>query len=257
MNSETILIQETQKKGLSLNALKYIAIAAMVIDHIAVAFLDDSTTLYRVLDGIGRTTAPIMFFAAVEGYHHTRDLKKYLTRLFVFALISYLPFMYLFTNTFRPLRLNVIFTIFFGLVAVHAAHTIRNVFLKIVVILSLMILTVPMDNGGDCVPMMLMFDFFYGNRKNQLAGYLLIVLLGSGISDYLLAPFWSLFYLGFFDVEAFIYGEYDSLGYLIPFALLLFYNGERGKRDPFSKWVFYIFYPAHLTVIALIRIFLT
>ena len=149
MDNETILIQETQKKGLSLNALKYIAIAAMLIDHVAIAFLDDSTALFHILDAIGRTTAPIMVFAAVEGYHHTKDLKKYLTRLFVFALISYLPFMYLFTNTFRPLRLNVIFTIFFGLVAVHAAHTIRNVFLKIVVILSLMILTVPMDNGGD------------------------------------------------------------------------------------------------------------
>ncbi|AOH42403.1 conjugal transfer protein TraX [Anaerolineaceae bacterium oral taxon 439] len=257
MNSETILIQETQKKGLSLNALKYIAIAAMVIDHAAVAFLDDSTTLYRVLDGIGRTTAPIMFFAAVEGYHHTRDLKKYLTRLFVFALISYLPFMYGFSDTFRALRLNVIFTIFFGVVAVHAARTIRSLWLKIAVILALMILTVPMDGGSFCVPMMLILDFFYGNRKNQLAGYLIFAVFSFNIADYFLDPFWSLFYLGFFDVEAFIYGEYDSLGYLIPFFLLLFYNGEAGKRGHFPKWFFYIFYPAHLTIIALIRIFLT
>ena len=96
MDNETILIQETQKKGLSLNALKYIAIAAMLIDHVAIVFLDDSTALFHILDAIGRTTAPIMVFAAVEGYHHTKDLKKYLTRLFVFALINYLPFMYLF-----------------------------------------------------------------------------------------------------------------------------------------------------------------
>lgn len=66
--------------GLSLNQLKAVAVAAMVIDHIAFAFVPDGTLPAVLLHTIGRITGPTMFFAAVEGYHHTRDLDRYLLR---------------------------------------------------------------------------------------------------------------------------------------------------------------------------------
>ena len=79
---------------ITLNQAKYIAIAAMVIDHIAFAFVPDGTALAIVMHIIGRLTGPIMFFSAVEGYHHTRDLNRYLLRLAAFAAISWFPSLY-------------------------------------------------------------------------------------------------------------------------------------------------------------------
>ena len=64
----------------------------MVIDHIAFAFVPDGTLLAILLHSIGKITGPTMFFAAVEGCHHTRNLNRYLLRLAVFALVSCFPF---------------------------------------------------------------------------------------------------------------------------------------------------------------------
>ena len=71
--------------GLSGNALKLIAIIAMTIDHIAWMGIDTysqaETPLQICLHIIGRLTAPIMFFFVSEGYHHTHDFRKYLSRM--------------------------------------------------------------------------------------------------------------------------------------------------------------------------------
>ena len=40
---------------------------------------------------------------------------------------------------------------------------------------------------------------------------------------------------------------------VLPFMYL--YNGERGKNNKFTKYFFYIFYPAHLWIIAIISYF--
>ena len=120
-------MRKVLKNGLSIDVLKYISIIAMLIDHIANAFINDTTHLYIIMSLIGKVTGPIMFFAAVEAYHHTRNLKKYIIRLFVFAIISYLPFMYAFSNRFNILRLNIIFTILFGILAIHARRNIKNI----------------------------------------------------------------------------------------------------------------------------------
>ena len=84
---------ERSRGGLSLNHLKAVAVAAMVIDHIAFAFVPDGTLLAILLHSIGKITGPTMFFAAVEGCHHTRNLNRYLLRLAVFALVSWFPFL--------------------------------------------------------------------------------------------------------------------------------------------------------------------
>ena len=52
-----------------------------MLDHIAYAFVPDGTLPAILLHTVGRITGPTMFFAAVEGYHHTRNLDRYLLRL--------------------------------------------------------------------------------------------------------------------------------------------------------------------------------
>ncbi len=246
-----------KEKGLSLGTLKYIAIIAMLIDHIAIGFIDSDTNLFIVMDLIGRITGPVMLFAAVEGYHHTSNLKKYLKRLFIFALVSYFPFIYAFSIYFNPLDLNVIFTIFLGVIAIHVRRTLKNEPLKIITLLFIIIISTFADYGYVGILMMLVMDYYYGNLKNQLFGYLILVLTEIGVLHLITRPIIGFMNSGAFDLIDFKM-DFTDFGYLIPFALLLFYNGKPGKKTTFSKWVFYIFYPAHLAIIGFVRyIFLT
>ena len=78
--------------SLSGNDLKIIAVVAMTLDHIAEGFLPEQFWGYQVLRFIGRITGPTMMFLIAEGYKHTHDVRRYLARLAVFSLISWIPF---------------------------------------------------------------------------------------------------------------------------------------------------------------------
>ncbi len=84
------------RSGLDSNMLKLIAIAAMTADHIAWLLFPGYPTdpLPIILHIIGRLTCPIMCFFIAEGYHYTRNIKKYMARLFVFAVISHFAYMF-------------------------------------------------------------------------------------------------------------------------------------------------------------------
>ena len=83
------------KRFLNSNAIKLIAIIAMTVDHIAWAVYPGYSTepAAIVMHIIGRLTCPIMCYCIAEGYHYTRDVKKYTRRLLIFALISHVPYM--------------------------------------------------------------------------------------------------------------------------------------------------------------------
>ena len=80
-------------KKLTAYDLKIIAIFAMILDHLAHIVvclpIDPSlrTVLALIMNSIGRITMPIMCFFIAEGYHYTKDIRKYLLRLLVFAII--------------------------------------------------------------------------------------------------------------------------------------------------------------------------
>ena len=75
-------------RRLNRNELKYLAMAAMLIDHIAWAFVPLNSMPGQLMHFVGRLTGPTMAFFLAEGYIHTRDRKKYGLRLGLFALIS-------------------------------------------------------------------------------------------------------------------------------------------------------------------------
>ena len=57
--------------------LKYIVILAMLIDHIAWAFVPTASIPGQLMHFIGRLTAPTMAFFVAEGYIHTHNIKNY------------------------------------------------------------------------------------------------------------------------------------------------------------------------------------
>ena len=80
-------------KKLSGYHLKFIAVISMLIDHIAVIFQASlSESIYFILRAAGRLSFPLFCFLLVEGFFHTRNKKRYQQRLFIFAVLSELPY---------------------------------------------------------------------------------------------------------------------------------------------------------------------
>lgn len=82
------------RKDLNATTLKIIAVITMLIDHIAyvLQIYSYSYSTYHIMRIIGRIAFPIFAFMIAEGAKHTRDIRKYLLRLLIFAFISEVPF---------------------------------------------------------------------------------------------------------------------------------------------------------------------
>ena len=77
------------------DTVKYIAVIAMVIDHIAYMFMPGPSIVYIMMRFAGRVTGPVMAYFIAEGYRYTRSRRKYITRLILCALFSWIPFIIL------------------------------------------------------------------------------------------------------------------------------------------------------------------
>ncbi|MGO5116623.1 TraX family protein [Candidatus Avoscillospira sp. LCP25S3_F1] len=260
IHESTSLSPRIPGNGITLNSLKYIAILAMTIDHIAFAFVPDGTPLAIVMHIVGRITGPVMFFSAVEGYHHTKNIGKYMMRLAVFALVSWFPFLYFkYGNSVWEhswMRPNVIYTILLGVLAIHIRRSslIKCPVIKTLLILALIILCVPADWGCTGILIILVLDFFYGNFQHQAFAYCVVVLLHMEILTMLTTPFFGLFYDHVFYIDAEYYLlSIANVGAFLPILLLSFYRGRHGAKNGFTKWFFYSFYPIHLLILGLLQ----
>ena len=119
----------TRFQILSGSALKLLACILMLIDHTGVLILANykpalrvlftigstEITWYRIVRDIGRSAFPIFCFLLMEGFLHTHDRRKYGQNLLLFALISEIPWNFMFSNTWHyPDTQNVFFTLFLG-----------------------------------------------------------------------------------------------------------------------------------------------
>lgn len=216
---------------MSVFALKILAILAMLLDHIAAVFLSSTTMPYVLMRGFGRIAFPIFCFLIVEGYYHTRDVKKYMIRLAGFALVSEIPFDICFYHKlFYWGHQNVFFTLAIGLVTIYAIDEVKKRFsasyikalvLQFTVIILAMTAAWFLSTDYSMLGILIIIAFYVG-RGNiiQIAISICIVTL----------------YLG----NTF---QLYSLLALIPIYL---YNGKKG---PSMRYVFYVFYPAHMLIL--------
>lgn len=253
MNSDEAAITADRKPlGLSACAIKYIAVIAMLIDHIAWCFVNTYTAAGEIMHVIGRITAPVMTYFLVEGFHHTRSVNRYLLRLGIFAAVSYIPFVFMEFGTLpiviengsisvNPLQ-GVIYTFFLTVLSLKVRHSkTLHPFAKIAEIVGLCILSIIGD--WFCFPIVwaMLFDKYRGSFKKQAIAFavssvimvtMMTVCFGGGIGD--------LF-------------QYGVLLALIPIWL---YNGERGKVfGKADKWFFYIFYPLHMLILGFLKFY--
>ncbi len=251
--SDTVENDVKSNKLLSADVIKYIAAAAMLIDHIAWCFVDTYSVPGQIMHTIGRITAPIMCYFIACGYHYTRNVKKYLLRLGIFAVISYIPFVYMETGAlpfgvgeggiwFNPMQ-SVIYTLFLGLcalIAVHSENTSKPIRWLTVGILC--VLSVFGDWPFFAVIWILLFDKFRGDFRKQAIAF--------AVSSVLLNFLVFIVIMGITVKESLF-----QLGVLLALIPLYFYNEEKGRRGGFSKWFFYVFYPLHMLILGIIKYF--
>lgn len=216
--------------------LKVIAMITMFCDHLGDSMLKG----YSNFNLIGRIAFPIFAFQISEGYQKTSNLKKYFLRLFIFAIISQIPYMLvlsLFSDNIY--KFNIFFTLFFGLLTIFVYDKINNFkinkFIKFFYGFTFMLFI-------GYIAQLLRFDYgfwgiivifsFYLFRNSKLISTICFLILC--VIKYI--------------VQIIING-YDyryilmCICTMLPIVFINMYNKKQGYK---IKYFLYLFYPVHL-----------
>lgn len=216
--------------------LKIIAMISMVFDHVGDMFFPG----FMWPRMIGRLAMPIFSFFIAEGFAHTRDKKKYLGRLGLFALISEIPFDLAFEGKLGLGHQNIMLTFFLAGLALMLFDRLRGgkttegerrpvgkTVLGVFAVAGIAALSLLLRADYTVFAVVAVFLFYVLRQKHPL--------LRSGVGVAFLALTRTI-------------GYYAATGFsFIPLAL---YNGRKGKG---LKWLFYIFYPGHLLLLATLK----
>lgn len=255
MPNNNINLSTSKRFDISTATLHILAMALMLMDHLWATLLPAQEWLTCV----GRLAFPIFAFMAVEGYFHTHDFKKYALRMLLFAVISEIPFDFMYGGAwFYPVHQNVIWTLLLGLLGINIMETARKKRKKwafilisvIVVIVGAALGTLCMlDYYGTGVLTIFIFYFFHGRKWWCLLGQLValywvnVELLGG-----LVYP------IQLFGMEFELCQQGLALLSLIPIWL---YRGRQGYHSKPFQYLCYAFYPVHMAIIVLVLNFVT
>ena len=246
------------------NGLKIAACVSMFIDHFSKIFVgailvklfwmsengEIPFEQYQTISdfvrfrlyAIGTIAFPIFCFLLVEGFVYTKNRKRYIGAMLVFAFISEIPFDLGFfselssrngTFPFYFSYQNVFFTLFLGLLCLSALErlpkfgkeqsrkeNIKAVLLQLGTVVAVAIVAelLKCDYGSMGIIFIVGFYFLRESRILQALGYLVLFMVTTG--------------------------NQPTICTMIAVLLILLYNGKRGKLK--LKYFFYWFYPAHI-----------
>ena len=220
----------------------------MTIDHIADLMYPGmpSNMISIILHIIGRLTAPIMFFFICEGFYYTKNLKKYILRLFIFAIISHFAYCFAFGINYIPFssgnifnQTSIMWSLAWSVVALYIVNSKTNLKEWQKWLLVILINLITFSSDYSCIAVMAILSM-YSNRGNLK-------------KQFISMSFWILIYaiISYLFVSK-VYGLIKG-GVILVYPLLNVYNGKKGKLK-WMKWFFYLYYPLHLILIGILRI---
>lgn len=230
--------------------LKWLAVFAMLLDHtakiisfqpsltLAVPYGTEPNKLVEISQRLvplfilfGRLAFPLFCFLLVEGFIHTSNVKKYALRLFLFALVSEIPYDLAFSHRFIDLEnQNVFFILLIGLIVIIGLEKLRTL-TKI---------------KYFCTPLLILVGIFFAEwLRTDYGGWIGVLLI---VSLYLFrdSTLFNCILGGLILLQNSWFGP-------LAFVPIYFYNDQRGRQ---WKYFFYWFYPVHLLVLLTIQQFL-
>ncbi len=218
--------------------MKIIAAIFMLIDHIGVLFYPNQP-LWRLL---GRIAMPLFAYGVASGFAHTSSFNKYIKRMAVFAIISQLPFLWMFELAFgKTFALNIGFTFLIALGCLwlikNAEQQAQSIKMGNYVMVSLLLILAEVlhcDYGIYGIGVVYIFYQYGVKRENQSVAYVLFSLF---------TLVYSLMYGNLLQIYAIL---------AIVFIMLVKNINFRGLR-----YFFYIFYPLHMLILVLIKILIS
>ena len=225
-------------KIMSGSTLKVLACVAMFIDHFAKIYLikfdwarmtlfsifGRNFSVVQLMVMFGRFAFPIFAFLLLNGFLHTKDRKRYGLNLFIFALLSEIPFNLLFNNALTFPKQNVMCTLLLGYLALCCLDYFKGkplISVFSIVLLYVMTRLIKVDYGASGYLFILLL---YGLRKEKAI---------QSLACSMLLSMKFMVFLSFIPINM--------------------YNGERGFiKTRFSKYCFYAFYPLHMLFIYLL-----
>lgn len=268
--------------------LKMIALVLMLIDHVY-EFIPGMPLIFTIL---GRISAPVFIFCTVWGFHYTHSRKTYLARMYLCSALMGLldcllntsldqPVVPCYNNIFSTLFMICLFVYLWergdrvwkkilwslGYLAINAASLIlaRLVLVQsglaamltenleveytnaYTAVIGLLPNILTCEGSFYIVIMGLVLHFCKGSRKKLFWGYgiycLVYFLLLLPVVAELEIPWWRVLFC-------------EAIQWMQVFALplMLCYNSQRGRN---LKYLFYIFYPAHITALFYLGNFLS
>lgn len=242
--------------GMSQETLKILACLSMFLDHtgaiLVYAMFQDAVLagrsagaildFYELLRTVGRLAFPIYCFLLSEGSSHTHSPKRYALRLFFAALLSEVPFDLALHNTFSWQNQSVMVTLLLGFLALEGMKRCPKVILKLLVALPFAVLAEWMntDYGANGIWVIVLFSLTRECPRKRLIQFFGMWCIFS--PNHLMMLNW----LGGFSLTV---QELAVLS-LIPISL---YSGEKQNHSRALQWAFYLFYPAHLALLWILK----
>ena len=239
-----------EKFDISSAVLHMLAMGFMLCDHLWATLISGNDWLTC----LGRLAFPIFAFMIVEGYFHTGNLKRYVGRLFLFAVLAEIPFNLMYSSGFLfPFHQNVLWTFLLGIWMMHLNERARQKGKLRVVTAACTVLfgyllgmLTFVDYNGAGVLTVLVFYFFRGRKwwcfLGQLAAlYYLNMELLSGLY----------YEISLFGTTIHLVQQGLALFALIPIWL---YRGRQGYHSTWFRYLCYGFYPAHMLILYLLRV---
>jgi hypothetical protein len=217
-----------------------LAMVTMLIDHIGETFqLQMPYPAYLLCRVVGRLAMPIFCFMVAEGLFYTKDARKYLLRLLMFALVSEAPFDRLFMGGWLEFSYqNVGFTLLLGFLGIllfdsFAAQGRKTAALISILAVGLAAMFIRSDYTIYGIYYVFIFYYFRGKNQGRTIALAAGVLLCS--------------------VDIWMIGDWRfataSLAAVLAAIPIGLYNNERGRDGQAMRMAFYAFYPGHLLIL--------
>ena len=275
------------KKFLTSNKLKFIACFSMLFDHIGkiiYLFFPNDTTYWvnYSFSIIGRIAFPIFLFLIIEGFYHTKDIKKYFLRLGVVGslvaiggiILSLIPQLALTDVIFKAG--NIFVDLILTLLVFYLFNSSKtNTKMLTVLPLLYFILCLLLQNGVIYIENDILKGILSG-FMTQYSYYLYKKLLTNKYSEQELQTINTELLFKNVRISSFIFTItiVSLLMYLLTYFIkdattlntdlvintyfiisvpfIYFYNGNKGSDNKILQKAFYLFYPIHLVIIFLI-----